>query len=43
MPEMEKCEDIETVLVSLEEVKRLIRDRKITHGLVLNALHFYLN
>ncbi len=42
-PEMEKCEDIETVLLPVIEVKRLIRDRKIKHGLVLNALHFYLD
>jgi len=40
-PAMEDCEDIETMLVSPEKAMKLIRDGKITHGLVLNALMFY--
>jgi 8-oxo-dGTP pyrophosphatase MutT (NUDIX family) len=40
---MDDFEDIETILVPVQKVSRLIKDQKIRHGLVLNALHFYLN
>jgi len=40
-PAMDDCEDIETLLVPAKKVRRLIRDGKIRHGLVLNALMFY--
>lgn len=39
-PPMEDTETIETLLVPLSEIDELIRNQKITHGLVLNALHF---
>ncbi len=38
---MEDCEDIETELVPVEKVLKLVKYGKITHGLVLNALMFY--
>ncbi len=41
-PAMEDCEDIETCLMPLAKIRRLVRDGKIKHGLVLNALMFYL-
>ena len=40
-PEMEKCEDIETVLIPVKKVRSLMENGKITHGLVMNALMFY--
>jgi len=39
-PTMEGTEDIETILVPLEEIDAKIRNGEVTHGLVLNALHF---
>ncbi|HCE46071.1 MAG TPA: NUDIX hydrolase [Lentisphaeria bacterium] len=41
-PAMEDCEDIETVLVPVGKVRQFVKDGKIGHGLVLNALMFYL-
>ncbi len=38
---MDEMEDIEVVTLPLAEVDRLIKEEKITHGLVLNALMFY--
>jgi ADP-ribose pyrophosphatase YjhB (NUDIX family) len=38
---MDDFEDIETVLVPVNNVRRLVKDGKISHGLVLNALMFY--
>lgn len=40
LPNMEGTEDIETILVPINEIDTKIRSGKITHGLVLNALHF---
>ncbi len=40
-PEFEGAEDIETVLYDVSDIKKLIKTRKITHSLVLNALFFY--
>jgi 8-oxo-dGTP pyrophosphatase MutT (NUDIX family) len=40
-PQMEQTETIETVLVPVESITDLILEGKISHGLVLNALHFY--
>jgi len=39
---MDDFEDIETILVPVRKVKGLVMDGKIKHGLVLNALMFYL-
>lgn len=39
-PAMEGTEDIETVLVPISEIHEKIVNGEITHGLVLNALHF---
>ncbi len=38
---MDDFEDIETILVPVKEVRRIVKDGKISHGLVLNALMFY--
>jgi len=38
---MEETETIETIPVPVEDVNDLIKEKKITHGLVLNALHFW--
>ena len=40
---MDDFEDIETILVPVKKVSRLVKDQEIKHGLVLNALQFYLN
>lgn len=42
-PAMDEMEDIEVVLVPSREIPEYIRQGMITHGLVLNALLFYLN
>ncbi|OGV36215.1 MAG: hypothetical protein A2020_12505 [Lentisphaerae bacterium GWF2_45_14] len=39
-PEMEATEDIETTLIPLAELRNMIKEGIVTHGLVLNALHF---
>ena len=39
-PEMEATEDIETLLVPLSDIRDMIKRQAVTHGLVLNALHF---
>ncbi len=41
--ELDMGEDIDVQLVPLEKVPELIREGKITHGLVLNAFQWYLN
>lgn len=38
---MDEFEDIETILIPVREVRQLVKDGKIRHGLVLNALMFY--
>lgn len=40
-PTMEGTEDIETFLVPTDQIHDKIVNGEITHGLVLNALHFY--
>ena len=42
-PKFEGAEDIETILYSVSDIKKLIQSGEITHSLVLNALFFYLN
>lgn len=42
-PAMEDSEDIETLLIPVEQVWKMINHGEIRHGLVLNALHFFLN
>lgn len=39
-PDMEATEDIDTLLVPLAGIRSMIKKQAITHGLVLNALHF---
>ena len=39
-PDMDGTEDIETFLVPVDEIHGKIVNGEITHGLVLNALHF---
>jgi len=39
--QMDEMEDIEVVTMSLSQMKTLVSDGHITHGLVLNALMFY--
>jgi len=39
-PDLELCEDIATSLVPLNKVAKMIDQGQITHGLVLNALHW---
>ena len=40
---MEDAEDIETFLVTIPELEKMIRKGEIMYGLVLNALSFFLN
>lgn len=39
-PAMEATEDIDTMLVPVSDIRTMIKEQAITHGLVLNALHF---
>jgi 8-oxo-dGTP pyrophosphatase MutT (NUDIX family) len=38
---MEDTEDIQTLIIPLKDIGSLIDNQEITHGLVLNAIHFY--
>ncbi|MGI9535284.1 MAG: NUDIX hydrolase [Thermodesulfobacteriota bacterium] len=40
-PEFEGTEDIENVLYPVSKIDELIKNREITHSLVLNALYFF--
>ncbi len=40
-PRMEDLEDIDTVLMSEEELNQAVLSGELDHGLVLNALYFY--
>jgi hypothetical protein len=38
---LDEAEDIETLLVPVDDLKKIILSGEISHGLVLNALYFF--
>ncbi len=41
-PQLEDTEDIEHLIVPMQKVKELLKNGAVSHGIVLNALFFYL-